>query len=70
MMLFLQISFLNTIFSQTKSWKKKIEDVNKKIPNTSGLFKKTDYNTKITEMENKIPGITGLVTTAALDANL
>ena len=25
---------------------KKIEDVDKKIPNTSGLFKKTDYNKK------------------------
>ena len=25
-----------------------------KIPDTSGLVKKTDYNTKITEIENKI----------------
>ena len=29
------------------------------------MVKKTDYNTKIKEMENKIPNITGLVTTAA-----
>ena len=30
------------------------------------LLKKTDYNAKITETENKIPSITGLTTTAAL----
>ena len=29
--------------------------------------KKSDYNTKITEVENKIPSITGWVTTAALN---
>ena len=29
---------------------KKIEDVNKKIPNTSGLVKKTDLKTKSTEV--------------------
>ena len=29
---------------------KKIEEVNKKIPNTSGLSKKTDYKTKITDV--------------------
>ena len=31
-----------------------------KIPNTSGLDKKTDYDVKITEFEGKIPSITGL----------
>ena len=41
-------------------------NVNKKIPNTKGLVRKTDYNTKITEFESKLPGATGLVTTAAL----
>ena len=30
--------------------KKKIEDIGKKIPNTSGPVKKAGYNTKITEM--------------------
>ena len=32
------------------------------------MVKKTDYITKITEIENKIPSVTGLVTTAALNA--
>ena len=35
-----------------------IEDVDKKIPNSSGLVKKTDCNTKIPDIENKIPSIT------------
>ena len=30
-------------------------------------MKKTDCNTKITEIENKIPSVTGLVNTAVLD---
>ena len=33
---------------------------------TSGLVKKTDYNTKITEIENKIPSISGLATKSEL----
>ena len=45
---------------------KKIEDV-KKMPNTSGLVKKTDCNTKITEIENKIPSLRGLVTTTMMN---
>ena len=46
---------------------KKINNTDKKIPNTSGLVKKADYTTKITEIEGKIPSITtGLGTTAAL----
>ena len=28
-----------------------------KIPDTSGLLTKIDYNAKITEIENKIPSI-------------
>ena len=32
------------------------------------LLKKTDYNTKITEIEGKIPSISGLSTNAALTA--
>ena len=44
-----------------------IEDVDKKIPSTSGLVKKTDYYTKSTEIENEIPSITGLVTTTAIN---
>ena len=47
---------------------KKIGDANKKISDTSGLVKKTDNNTMITEIEGKIPSITGLATTAVLNA--
>ena len=32
------------------------------------LLKKTNYNTKITEIEGKIPSISGLATNAALSA--
>ena len=32
------------------------------------LLKKTDYSSKITEMENKIPNITGLATNSVLAA--
>ena len=32
------------------------------------LLKKADYNTKISETENKIPSISGLATTSALTA--
>ena len=52
--------------SDKQGLQKKIEKVYKKIPNTSGLIKKTDYNTKITELENKIPSVTGLVTSALI----
>ena len=39
----------------------------KKIPNTSGLVNKVDYNTKITEIENQIPIVTGLFTAEVLN---
>ena len=45
---------------------KKIEQVDKNIPNTSELVKNTDSNTRITEIESKILSVTRLVTTAAL----
>ena len=32
------------------------------------LIKKTDYNAKVTEIKGKIPSITGLATTAAVNA--
>ena len=45
----------------------KIKDVvDEKISNTSELSKK-DYNTEITDIENKICSITGLDTTVALN---
>ena len=40
----------------------------KKVRDTSGLVKKTNYNAKITEIECKIPSISGLATNAALPA--
>ena len=40
-----------------------------KIPGTSGLVKKkTDWNTKISEIESKIPSISGSATSSALTA--
>lgn len=45
---------------------KKIIDADYKILDISGLSKNTDYDVKITEIEGKIPSITGLVTAAAL----
>ena len=47
---------------------KKINDVDKKIPDTSDLAKKADLNATITEIENKIPSINNLATNLALTA--
>ena len=38
------------------------------IPDTSRLVKETDYNSGITEIENKIPSISVLATNSALTA--
>ena len=38
----------------------------KKISHTSAFVKKTDYSSKIYEIENKIPSISGLATNSAL----
>ena len=40
-------------------------ELENKIPDTSGLIKKTDYN-KITEIEGKIPDVSSLATKTAL----
>ena len=41
----------------------------KKIPDTSGLVKKkTDFSSKITEIEGKTPSVIGLTTNSALTA--
>ena len=42
--------------------------MDKKIPDGSDLVKKTDLNAKITEIEGKIPSITGLTNNSALTA--
>ena len=43
-------------------------ELEKKIPDTSKLVKKSDYNAKVSETEGKIPSISGLATTPALTA--
>ena len=45
---------------------RKISDTTKKIPNTSELVKKIDHSSKISKIESKIPSVSGLVTTSAL----
>ena len=41
-------------------------ELEKEIPDTSGLVKKTNYNAKITEVEGKIPVVSSLATKTAL----
>ena len=53
--------------TDNQNLEKKIEDSNKKIPDTSELVKKTDCGTKIMEIKNKILRVTGLVTATALN---
>ena len=55
-------SFVKTKHETDKS------ELEKKIPDTSELVKKLYFNGKITEIENKIPSISGLATDAALTA--
>ena len=44
-------------------------ELEKKIPDTSELVKKLDFNAaKVTKIENKMPSISGLATNAALTA--
>ena len=56
--------------SDKQGLEKIIENVDKKIPITSGLVQKTDCNTKITEIENKMLSIIGLVSTTAINTLL
>ena len=49
-------------------FKDKITKIDKKITDISDLVKKTGFNAKITEVEGKIPSITGLATNSALTA--
>ena len=46
----------------------KISKIDKKIPDVSGLVKKTDFNSKISKVEGKIPSITRLATNSELTA--
>ena len=63
----------NDVVKKTEyiSLKTKIDNVDTtnfvlKIPDVSGLVKKTDFNAKVTEIERKIPSIAGLATNSAL----
>ena len=42
-------------------------ELENKVPDITGLVKKTDYNTKISEIEGKIPDITNLATKHLID---
>ena len=42
------------------------KELENKIPDTSGLVKRLDYNAKINEKENKMPSISGLAINDAL----
>ena len=42
--------------------------MDKTIPDISDVVKKTDFKTKVTEIEGKIPDVGGLATTSALTA--
>ena len=58
---------LKTTYDTDRSdLEKKISDADKKVCDTTELAKKADLNVKITEIENKIPSITGLATNSAL----
>ena len=46
----------------------KIKLIRKKTPDVTSLVKKTDCNAKVTEIESKIPSISGLATSSALAA--
>ena len=46
----------------------KINKTDKKIPDVGDLVKKTGFNANITEVEGKIPNITGVATSSALTA--
>ena len=55
--------FVKTKYETDKS------ELEKKIPDTSELVEKLDFNAaKVTEIENKMPSISGLATNAALTA--
>lgn len=54
-----KISSTNGLDSDRQGVEKKIVDVDKNITNTIGLVEENDYNTKVTDIENKIPTVIG-----------
>ena len=54
-----KISSTNGLDSDKQGVEKKIVDVDENITNTIGLVEENDYNTKVTDIENKIPTVIG-----------
>ena len=54
-----KISSTNGLYSDKQGVEKKIVDVDENITNTIGLVEENDYNTKVTDIENKIPTVIG-----------
>ena len=48
----------------------KISMIDKKLPDVSGLVKKTDFNARITEIEGKIPSISGFLLTSVFNSKI
>ena len=61
--------YINQYSTDKLNSEKKIEGVEKKIPDTSGLVTTTVLNTKIIEVENKISDTSSLVTATVLNTN-
>ena len=53
----------NQYNTDKQNLEKKTGDVNKKFPDTSGLVTTTVLNTKISQVENKIPDNSKYITT-------
>ena len=49
---------------------KKITEIEKEIPDITGLVTKTNFNTKVAEIENKIPDINEFDTKLNIISNL
>ena len=66
------VAKVNNIDTSTCVLKNKYDtdkpELENEIPNNSGLVKKTDYNTKITEIEGKILDVSNLATKSSLAA--
>ena len=62
--------YINQYSTDKLNSEKKIEGVEKKIPDTSGLVTTTVLNTKIIEVENKISDTSSLVTATVLNTNI
>ena len=66
------VAKVNNIDTNTCVLKNKYDtdkpELENEIPNNSGLVKKTDYNTKITEIEGKILDVSNLATKSSLAA--